>query len=1100
MIRAGLISLLLFHIQLATAITAKIYSNSSTTIGLPTKSSQHLSTYSYPFSYSSTSAHASTIPIIYGIQVDDSYFWQVEVPASLGSFSVNMSSTDEYSLDTSLYYPSGDWTESTDSLKFTNDSPDKYGISYVGFGFEPLQVNSPWYIGYATVITEDGTTYNIHSSQYYIEVGVRLIAYQDATTGDGVFELLLPSNFTPFAINGDAEDVDWEFDTDYYNIYKGSSLLESQGVDTLNTDAVSMSLSTTDSYGSDVYSVQFGMTPTSNIYVDHYYTATFTVSYASSSSSVLSTYILLEPTSQLVLYGFQNDTFAVWELDIPSKMSPFLVEGTGLNFNFNESHYYVDFDGDSIVGDDGAQGAGLDLQSNSMLFSYSGSSSGEIQVGAAVSQLVTDATHTYTALFTIYPNYYESTPPASIDTNAYSYSAVFVYTPHLIDAVLSGSSETTETAADGVSSSTAASPSPGVTSTVASSSAFAQGSPSIQIDIPANVQTIIGMQLEAVGGNIEYNSDAAVLYLENSAGSLTDVNDVQPGAMTVIGGSNLEASAAIEAEWFDDYSAYVFSVVGSTNTVDDAFSATFSVTYTYDYDLISSVYYATKDGTVLSAALSTSTNEKLRKRANGVQLRTTSATALSTTFHHSTVTTDGDDSPTTAKDTATTAKATTTPTTKDTTTSPTTKDTTTSPTTKAKTTPTTKATTTPTTKATEDTTSSDDEDTTTPSEDKTTSSSSKTTNTPTTAQNAKTTNSADSTTSSSDSDSEDSSSSETNSSSDAKGTDSSNDSSNDSSSSSTSTGSSDDTSSTSASDSSDDTSSASASDSSDSSSSTDEPTWSVSYDGTHCYVKITVPEAILSRGSIKNTAEEPENFEFEEIDGVAESSIDDESALGSLAQSSSEGSYVIVGEPLDYYKEAKFDVELSLDSNSKKLIKRQDSWSLSVTIPPLSTSTSTGDSSTDGNSLYTSYYESETLTSTNSNGDLETYVSSSLITGIPVASYSDYVVKTTNSNGKVSSYTTSKPVVLTIASAYSASVVVTTNSNGDVSSYTTIVPVSYTLSTFSTASGSSHSSSSGSGSGSGTTGSVSALEGVAAKFGPTAFVGGFVAAFLCLII
>ncbi|ODV88282.1 hypothetical protein CANARDRAFT_20989 [[Candida] arabinofermentans NRRL YB-2248] len=598
----------------ATATVTDAASSSST--------SSPSSSLSSSSSGTSSASSASATPSMFGyISGTGTYWWQVDVPESLGTdVTVYFANTDQYSLNINEHFPDATWTTGTDEFEFSGTLSVKNGVGSVDISFDPSSVDTSEYYGYATVVT-DNATYHLVSNPLYVPIDIRLLAFQNETTGNGVFEVILPSNYTPFGISAE-NGTDWSYDKSYFSVYNEDNLLKSSITSMIEPASVTMSYGAAPTSGG-AYSVQFGMTPDEVIWVTQAYTGTFTVTYVSASvttSEVLSTTVTVSPTAHPTLFGFQIDKFAVWEIDIPTDLSPFLVEGTPGNFKFNESHWYLEDDYNQISATD------LELDSTTMVYSYStGTYTDNIQIGAGISQNYTGTEEqTYSVDFTVYPWYSDTIKPTATDIPAFSFAAVLTYTPSPILAVMTGATPTGSSASNSSGVSVTTTDSSGVTT------------PVVYVYVPVHAEPLIGMELSAVTGNIAFDPDLAYVDINEEDGSVYSLDGYYNVSGTEVDASqDLKVDVSCEEDWFSstELESYVYQLTGWADTATN-YSATMEITYTYLYDTIASTYEPTFEGQTLTA----STSIGVEKRANGLQLSATSVDTLSTVFgHHSTV-------------------------------------------------------------------------------------------------------------------------------------------------------------------------------------------------------------------------------------------------------------------------------------------------------------------------------------------------------------------------------------------------------------------------------------------------------------------------------
>ncbi|KAG7786716.1 hypothetical protein KL910_004116 [Ogataea haglerorum] len=129
------------------------------------------------------------------------------------------------------------------------------------FGFRAsfyvMDVITGSYKANATLDTQNAGTVFLNASGF-VEIHPTISAYQDNDTGYGVFEIHVPSNFTPFGISADSEH-DWVFVDQYYHFdYDGSSM--SGSFSSLGNTSIDMSYPLTHAPGG-AYNVGFAIKP-----------------------------------------------------------------------------------------------------------------------------------------------------------------------------------------------------------------------------------------------------------------------------------------------------------------------------------------------------------------------------------------------------------------------------------------------------------------------------------------------------------------------------------------------------------------------------------------------------------------------------------------------------------------------------------------------------------------------------------------------------------------------------------------------------------------------------------------------------------------------
>ncbi|ESW98335.1 hypothetical protein HPODL_03964 [Ogataea parapolymorpha DL-1] len=200
------------------------------------------------------------------IQESSTYYWGIYVPSSYGSYSIEMDQGDNWEFDRDDFYPA-DIALSNGKVSYTATTAasgtdvcvDDLVSADFGFlaSFYAMDVITGSYEANATLDTENAGTVFLNASGF-VEIHPTISAYQDNDTGYGVFEIHVPSNFTPFGISAESEN-NWVFVDQYYHFdYDGSSLNGS--FSNLANTSIDMSYPLTHAPGG-AYNVGFAIRP-----------------------------------------------------------------------------------------------------------------------------------------------------------------------------------------------------------------------------------------------------------------------------------------------------------------------------------------------------------------------------------------------------------------------------------------------------------------------------------------------------------------------------------------------------------------------------------------------------------------------------------------------------------------------------------------------------------------------------------------------------------------------------------------------------------------------------------------------------------------------
>ncbi|KAG7917972.1 hypothetical protein KL905_004051 [Ogataea polymorpha] len=234
----------------------------------------------------SSATPCTPTPYMKFIQESSTYYWGIYVPSSYGSFSIEMDQGDNWIFDSDHFHPA-DIVLSNGKVSYTAETAasgadvcvDDLVSADFGFlaSFYAMDVITGSYQANATLDTENAGTVFLNASGF-VEIHPTISAFQDNDTGYGVFEIHVPSNFTPFGISAESEN-NWVFVDQYYHFdYDGSSVNGS--FSNLANNSIDMSYPLTHAPGG-AYNVGFAIRPVDSNQVlkkraESDYDATFT--------------------------------------------------------------------------------------------------------------------------------------------------------------------------------------------------------------------------------------------------------------------------------------------------------------------------------------------------------------------------------------------------------------------------------------------------------------------------------------------------------------------------------------------------------------------------------------------------------------------------------------------------------------------------------------------------------------------------------------------------------------------------------------------------------------------------------------------------------